>query len=170
MTPENQKLREALKAAENIIVSALAHQPEDGCACNTHLIRACKDADRVLCRGAGLPFNEEVFCSECGKKLEKLMIHKFAFNGDEYDDDFPIDFTSTLMEDGDIGICICTDTNWCGYDQTESDQVDCITCPHCGKYPFTSTHIEVEEPNNVLVSCWTKPHKSETSPKIEMKK
>lgn len=168
MTPENQKLREALKAAENIIVSALAHQPEDGCACNTHLIRACKDADRVLCRGAGLPFNEEVFCSECGKKIDKVMLHKFYFNGDEAEGDFSEDFTAQYTADGDIGICICTDTNWCGYGQSEEDQARDISCPHCGKFPFASKHIEVDEPNQVMIGCWTKPRKPETPPKENM--
>lgn len=43
MTPENQKLREALKAAENIIVSALAHQPEDDEKCLAHLQKAVSD-------------------------------------------------------------------------------------------------------------------------------
>ena len=165
MTPENQKLRDALKAAENIIVSALAHQPEDGCACNTHLIRACKDADMVLCRGAGLPFDEEVFCSECGNKLEKVKLHMFGFNGSEYEYDAPVDFTSTLMEDGTLGICICTDTSWCGYPLSEEEQAEVISCPHCGKYPFASKHIEVDEPNQVIIGCWTKPRKLETPPK-----
>lgn len=48
MTPENQKIREALKAAENIIVSALAHQPEDDEKCREHLLRAAKDVQHKL--------------------------------------------------------------------------------------------------------------------------
>ena len=99
---------------------------------------------------------EEVYCAHCGEKLEKVMLHKFAFNGDEYDDDFPCEFSATLMEDGSIGICICTDRNWCGYDLTEGEQREDISCPKCGKFPFSDGHIEVEEPDNVFVSCWTK--------------
>jgi hypothetical protein len=64
--------------------------------------------------------------------------------------------TGTLMEDGTLGICICTDTSWCGYDQCEEDQVHDIRCPHCGKFPFASKHIEVDEPNQVMIGCWTR--------------
>lgn len=166
MTAENQKIRDALKAAESIIVSALAHQPEDGCACNKHLVRAVMDADRVLCRAAGLPFDEEVFCTQCGKKLDKVMLHKFAFNGDEYDDDFPVDFSAQFLDGGDIGISICTDRNWCGYELSEKEQAENISCPHCGKFPFSDKHIEVAEPDQVDIVCWTSPGvpKKQTSP------
>ena len=43
MTPENQKIRDSLKAAESIIVSALAHQPENDADCRVHLLRAKMD-------------------------------------------------------------------------------------------------------------------------------
>ena len=166
MTPENQKLRDALKAAENIIVSTLAHQPEESYpACNQHLMRACKDVDRVICRAIGMPFSEEVFCSECGKKLDKVKLHMFGFNGGEYEYDAPVDFTSALMDDGSLGISIYTDTNWCGYDLSKEEQLEVISCPHCGKYPFSIKHIGVEEQNQVVIGCWTKPRKLETPPK-----
>lgn len=165
MTPENQKLREALKAAENIIVSALAHQPENDEKCREHLQKACKEADISIRRAIGMPVDEEVFCSECGKKLEKVTLHMFGFNGSEYEYDDPVDFTSTLMDDGTLGICICTDTSWCGYDQCEEDQAQDIRCPHCGKFPFADKHIEVEESNQVIIGCWTKPRKLETPQK-----
>ena len=166
MTPENQKLREALKVAENIIVSALAHQPDEAYpACNQHLMRACKDVDRVICRAIGMPFSEEVFCSECGKKLDNVKLHMFGFNGSEYEYDDPVDFTSALVDDGTLGICICTDTNWCGYDQCEEDQAHDIRCPHCGKFPFASKHIEVEESNQVMIGCWTEPRKPDPAPR-----
>ena len=100
--------------------------------------------------------DEEVYCAHCGEKLEKIMLHKFGFNGDEYDDDFPCEFSATIMEDGSIGILICTDRNWCGYDLTEDEQREDISCPKCGKFPFSDIHIEVAEPDNVYVSCWTK--------------
>lgn len=48
MTPENQKLREALKAAESIIVSALAHQPEDDAACRSHLLQAKMNVEKAI--------------------------------------------------------------------------------------------------------------------------
>lgn len=48
MTEENQKIRDSLKAAENIIVSALAHQPEDDAACRNHLLQAKMDVEKAL--------------------------------------------------------------------------------------------------------------------------
>lgn len=50
MTPENQELREALKAAENIIVSALAHQPEEDDKCREHLLAAKEKVEMELCK------------------------------------------------------------------------------------------------------------------------
>ena len=43
MTKENQDIRDKLKAVENIIVSALAHQPENDADCRVHLLRARMD-------------------------------------------------------------------------------------------------------------------------------
>lgn len=40
MTEENQKIRDSLKVAESIIVSALAHQPEGDEACREFLLEA----------------------------------------------------------------------------------------------------------------------------------
>lgn len=48
MTYENQKLRESLKAAESIIVSALTHQPENDDDCREHLLLARQEAMNVL--------------------------------------------------------------------------------------------------------------------------
>ena len=48
MTEENQKIRDSLKAAENIIVSALAHQPDNDDACHKHLLQAKIDVEKVI--------------------------------------------------------------------------------------------------------------------------
>ena len=50
MTPENQSIRGHLKSAENIIVSALAHQPEDDDRCLDHLIDAKRKVEMELCK------------------------------------------------------------------------------------------------------------------------
>lgn len=156
MTPENQKLRDALKSAECIIVSALAHQPEDDEKCRVHLQNACQEADRAIRCATGMPVDEEVFCSECGKKLDKVKLHMFVFGFDGSEYDGLVDFASTLMNDGTLGICINTDTSWCGYNLSEEEQAEVISCPHCGKYPFSIKHIEVVEQNQVVIGCWTR--------------
>lgn len=48
MTLENQRIRDCLKAAESIIVSALAHQPEDDAACRNHLIQAKMNVEKAI--------------------------------------------------------------------------------------------------------------------------
>lgn len=48
MTPENQSIRDHLKSAENIIVSALAHQPEDSDECREYLLKAAKEVQSKL--------------------------------------------------------------------------------------------------------------------------
>lgn len=53
MTKENQVIRDSLKAAENIIVSALAHQPEGDDACLRHLLEAKRKV--LLALGYYLP-------------------------------------------------------------------------------------------------------------------
>ena len=75
MTQENQRLRDSLKRAETIIVNALTHQPEDDEKCRDHLQKACQEANRAIRRAIGIPADEEVFCSECGKKLDKVVLH-----------------------------------------------------------------------------------------------
>ena len=43
MTKENQIIRDKLKAAEHIITTALASQPEDDALCKAHLKRAVRE-------------------------------------------------------------------------------------------------------------------------------
>jgi hypothetical protein len=48
MTKENQEIRDSLKAAESVIVSALAHQPEEDEACLEHLLEAKRKVLQAL--------------------------------------------------------------------------------------------------------------------------
>ena len=54
MTKENESVRDGLKSAELIIVTALAHQPEGDEECREHLVKACEDVADVLQAGLGL--------------------------------------------------------------------------------------------------------------------
>jgi hypothetical protein len=54
MTKENEKVRDSLRSAESIIVTALAHQPEGDEECREHLVKACEDVADVLQAGLGL--------------------------------------------------------------------------------------------------------------------
>lgn len=103
MTPENQKIRDALKAAESIIVSALAHQPEDSGECREHLLKAAKDvqseldkiAIQVACdegvkkamqnlsnvKPEPKEQEDKVCCYKCGELVDKETIERFFVLG-----------------------------------------------------------------------------------------
>lgn len=80
MTPENQKIREALKAAENIIIAALVHQPEDNEKCREHLLAAKKKVEMELCKIA--------FIDACDKGVKEALknISKENSNAEELSD------------------------------------------------------------------------------------
>lgn len=50
MTEENQKLRDNLKDAESVIVSALRSQPENDDDCKEHLEKAIKDVYNIVAK------------------------------------------------------------------------------------------------------------------------
>lgn len=76
-------------------------------------------------------------CEKCGHEFEKLNVLTFARNGSDYKDKCEVSVY------GDEAVVVETSRNWCGYELTEEEMLDTITCPHCGKYPFESTEIYV---------------------------
>ena len=80
MTPENQKIREALKAAENIIIAALVHQPEDDEKCREHLLAAKRKVEMELCK--------IYFIDACDKGVKEALknISKENANAEELSD------------------------------------------------------------------------------------
>ena len=37
------------------------------------------------------------------------------------------------------------DANWVGYELSEEEMTETITCPHCGKFPFKQEEIQTYE-------------------------
>lgn len=90
-------------------------------------------------------------CRHCGKPLEKVNLQCFMHDGS--DDSRPTEIYCIKNDKGDFAVSISTNTNWCGYDLTDEERKEDISCPHCGHYPFGSEEIEIHEPVNLC--CWT---------------
>ncbi|MEE1255962.1 MAG: hypothetical protein UHN47_05565 [Lachnospiraceae bacterium] len=78
-------------------------------------------------------------CEKCGKQIDEVKIDVFTREGKDILVLVPI----IEYENGAVGIE--TDTNWCGYDLTQEEQADCITCPCCGLFPFKNDEIQTHE-------------------------
>ena len=76
-------------------------------------------------------------CEKCGHEFEKLNVRTFARDGSDYEDKCEAEVCN------DEAVVVETSKNWCGYELTEEEMLDTITCPHCGKFPFESTELYV---------------------------
>lgn len=78
-------------------------------------------------------------CENCGAEIEKVKISVFTKEGNDVDILVPV----IEYENGAVGIE--TDSNWCGYDLSQSEQAECILCPCCGCFPFKRNEIQTHE-------------------------
>ena len=76
-------------------------------------------------------------CEKCGHEFEKLNVQTFARDGSDYEDKCEAEVC------GDEAVVVETSKNWCGYELTEEEMLDTITCPHGGKFPFESAELYV---------------------------
>lgn len=74
-------------------------------------------------------------CEKCGREFEELYVNTFARDGSDYK------VKSEVGVYANEAVAVETTQNWCGYELTEEEMIDTITCPHCGKFPFESTEI-----------------------------
>ena len=79
----------------------------------------------------------KIKCEKCGHELEKLNVLTFARDGSDYEDKCEAGVCN------DEAVVVETSKDWCGYELTEEEMLDTITCPHCGKFPFESTELYV---------------------------
>ena len=96
----------------------------------------------------------KIKCEKCGPELEKLNVLTFARDGSDYEDKCEAGVC------GDEAVVVETSQDWCGYELTEEEMLDTITCPHCGKFPFESTELYVYD--IVQVVMFRKDGKNET--------
>ena len=76
-------------------------------------------------------------CEKCGKEIGCLLVDTFLRDGSDTDIEQPID---ECVNDASY---IETTQNWTGYDLSEEQMLETITCPHCKQFPFKSTEIQV---------------------------
>ena len=87
-------------------------------------------------------------CEKCGKLIDNVIINRFTREGNDIDVSVPI----IEYDNGAVGIE--TDSNWCGYDLSEEEKMECISCPCCGEFPFE--HKEVQEYEILRLVCFKK--------------
>ena len=76
-------------------------------------------------------------CEKCGKEISSLLVNIIKWGSNDREQELP------LVEcEGDAAY-IDTDQNWVGYELDEEEMLDTILCPHCRKFPFKNTEIEV---------------------------
>lgn len=78
-------------------------------------------------------------CKNCGKVIDKVWLGVFLSDGTDVDIDYP------LIECDENVVYIDTDKNWTGYELSEEEQREQITCPHCGKFPFANNEVQIHE-------------------------
>ena len=83
-------------------------------------------------------------CEKCGLPINYIMADVFNREGNDAFHKFP------LAEHGQA-VSFITNSNWCGYELTEEEQIECIKCPHCNKYPFNSTEVQLYDQVEVVM-------------------
>lgn len=76
-------------------------------------------------------------CEKCGWNIDSVMVDMFNYDGS--DGDVRHYFTEAEHD----AVVIETDRNWAGYELSEDEMLDSITCPHCHQFPFISTEIQI---------------------------
>lgn len=85
-------------------------------------------------------------CEKCGKTIDHVMVGLFDHNGSDSD------VKHYIEETEEDAVVFETETNWTGYELSEEEMMDTISCPHCGKFPFK--HEEVQVYTVVRVVCF----------------
>lgn len=86
-------------------------------------------------------------CEKCGKQMHLIDLNVFDREGSDSD----VPHLYKCEPDGDA-VVIDTTPNWTGYEQSEEEMMERITCPHCGKFPFN--HKEVQVYDIVRIVCF----------------
>ena len=62
-----------------------------------------------------------MICENCGKKIDRLRVNTFFYDGSDY-------WNEIMIE------------------ECEKEMRDTITCPVCKKWPFRSQELQIHEP------------------------
>lgn len=75
-------------------------------------------------------------CENCGATIDHLEVNVFNYDGTDTIQD------TTFEECDDHAVVIEVGTEWTGYELTEEEALETITCPRCHKWPFKSTELQ----------------------------
>lgn len=78
-----------------------------------------------------------MYCDKCCRELKSILIDEFQMDGS---DGFVIH--AVVAQPCDAA-AVETDQNWTGYDLSEEERLDTISCPYCGKFPFNNEEIQI---------------------------
>lgn len=84
-----------------------------------------------------------VRCEKCGKIINKIITNEFKADGSDREIDYPL-----IGTDEEV-VFFDANENLCCYGLNEEEQIEHISCPHCGEFPFK--HEEVQMYNIVRV-------------------
>ena len=98
-----------------------------------------------------LPANEDIRClkqnainAACEAIQAAAMCQKFLdMEGSIHYDGSDTDIEQPIIECEHNAAYIETTQNWTGYDLSEEEMLETITCPHCKQFPFKSKEIQV---------------------------
>lgn len=76
-------------------------------------------------------------CEKCGQEISNLLVDVFRYDGSDAFDEHPV------FECEENAAYIETTPNWTGYEQSEEEMLDTVVCPHCKKFPFKNTEMQI---------------------------
>lgn len=89
-----------------------------------------------------------MICEKCGKEIDTVMVNEFDRDGSDGW------YRTAIEECEQDAVVIDTDKTWTGYELSEEEMTETITCPHCGQFPFESKEVQVYE--IVRIVCFKK--------------
>ena len=92
-------------------------------------------------------------CLNCGEIIEEVLVNTFIYDGSDIEIKTPIEHIYDENSKKLIGGVIRTTTNWTGYELTDEERKETISCPKCKKYPFNKDD-EIETQEIVEVICF----------------
>ena len=78
-------------------------------------------------------------CEKCGKEIDGILVDEFFCDGSDTDVKYPF---AEVLENA---VVIDVNRNWTGYELSEEERLDTISCPHCKQFPFVCEEIREEE-------------------------
>jgi len=77
-------------------------------------------------------------CEKCGNYISSVKVNRFMPDGS--DKFFTADLVKTTTSSNAVYIDV--DENWTGYECSDEEKPDTITCPYCNKFPFEDPDIQ----------------------------